>query len=43
MFFIRLLAEGGPNTELAWILLIVFGFLFLMVVVGWVTSQRKRG
>ncbi len=41
LFFIRWLAEEGPNTELAWILWAEFGFLFLMVIVGWLVSRRK--
>jgi LPXTG-motif cell wall-anchored protein len=41
MLFLRLLAEEGPNTELAWILWIGLGFFFLMVAVGWLVSRRK--
>jgi len=37
-----LLAQEGPNTSLSWLLLVSFGFFFLMVVVGWLVS-RNRG
>jgi hypothetical protein len=43
LLFIRLLSEEGPNPELAWMLYVAFGFLFLMVLVGWLTSRRKKG
>ena len=36
-----LLQEGGPNTSLTWLLLVVLAFFFLMVVVGWLTSKNK--
>ena len=42
MFAIRFLSEAGSNTELGWLLWVVFGFFFLMVVVGWWASQQKR-
>lgn len=42
MFAIRFPSEAGPNTELVWMLWIMFGFFFLMVVVGWWVSQQKR-
>lgn len=44
MFAMRLLSEGGegPNTSLLGLLLGVFGFFLLMVIVGWLTSNRKQ-
>ncbi|MFN8412382.1 MAG: DUF4332 domain-containing protein [Anaerolineales bacterium] len=44
MSMLRLLSEGGevPNTELVWLLMIVFGFFLLVVVVGWWVSSRKQ-
>ena len=41
MFLIRMAEEGGPNTELAWLLYLALGFFFLMVIVGWLTSRRN--
>lgn len=41
MLAMKLLEEGGPNTELSWLLLIFLGFFFLMVVVGWWVSSRN--
>lgn len=41
MYAIQLLAEEGPNTELTWLLLVALGFFALMIVVGWLTSNRK--
>lgn len=41
MFLIRLAEEGGPNTELAWLLWVALGFFFLMVIIGWLTSRRN--
>jgi len=41
MFLIHFAEETGPNTELAWLLFIALGFFFLMVIVGWLTSNRK--
>jgi nucleotidyltransferase/DNA polymerase involved in DNA repair len=41
VYAIHLLAEEGPNTELAWLLYVTLGFFFLMVVIGWWTSRRK--
>jgi predicted flap endonuclease-1-like 5' DNA nuclease len=35
------LQEGNPNTSLSWLLWVAFGFFFLMVVVGWLTSRNK--
>ncbi len=36
-----LLAGEGPNTELAGLLWLVFGFLALIAVVGWLTSREE--
>ena len=41
MFLIRIAEEGGPNTELAWLLYLALGFFFLMVIIGWLTSRRN--
>lgn len=41
MLFIKLLSEGGPNAELAWLLWIVLGIFALAIVVGWVASLNK--
>jgi len=41
MYLIQLISEEGPNTELSWLVYIVFGFFFLMVIVGWLTSRRN--
>jgi len=41
MYAIHFLSEGGPNTELSWLLFIVLGFFLLMVIVGWLTSHRN--
>ena len=43
MLAMKLLEEAGPNTELTWLLLLVLGFFFLMVIVGWWVSGRKGG
>lgn len=43
MFLIPLISEAGPDTSLAWILLIGLGFFFLMVVIGWWASGRRAG
>jgi len=36
-----LLQEGGPDTSMTWLILIVLVFFFLMVVVGWYVSRNK--
>ena len=41
MLAIRLLAEGGPDTRLAWLLWVALGFFFAMVVIGWLVSRSK--
>jgi len=41
MFLFHLVAQEGPNTELAWILWIGLGFFFLMIVVGWLSRARE--
>jgi hypothetical protein len=42
MYAIRFLAEEGPNTELSWLLLVGLGFFILMIIVGWLTSNRSK-
>lgn len=42
MLAMKLLEEAGPNTELSWLLFVVLGFFFLMVIVGWWVSTRKE-
>ncbi len=44
MYALRLLSEGGegPNTSLQGLLLIGIAFFFLMIIVGWLTSNRKQ-
>ena len=41
MLAIRFLAEGGPDTRLAWLLWVALGFFFVMVVIGWLVSRNK--
>lgn len=41
MYVIRFLAEEGPNTELSWLLFITLAFFLLMIIVGWLTSNRS--
>ena len=41
MLLIRFAEEGGPNTELAWLLYLALGFFFLMVIIWWLTSRRN--
>ena len=40
MLAMKLLDEAGPNTEMSWLLYVVLGFFFLMVIVGWWASRR---
>jgi hypothetical protein len=42
MFAFVMLAEEGPNTELAWLLWVALAFFFLMVVIGWLVSRRQK-
>lgn len=44
MLALRLLSEGGegPNTELVWLLMILFGLFGLAVLVGWWAGSRKQ-
>jgi len=44
MFAMRLLSEGGeiPNTSLQGVLFGLLGFFLLMVIVGWLTSNRNQ-
>jgi hypothetical protein len=42
MLFMKLLSEEGPNTELGWLLYVVFGFFFLMVIIGWLVSRNQK-
>ncbi|MBI4761442.1 MAG: DUF4332 domain-containing protein [Chloroflexota bacterium] len=41
MYVINILAEEGPNTELAWLLYLALGFFLLIIIVGWLTSRRS--
>lgn len=41
MYAIRFLAEEGPNTELSWLLFIALAFFLLIIIVGWLTSNRS--
>ena len=43
MFLLALLSEEGPNTSMVGLLYILLVFLFLMVVVGWLVSQKEQG
>lgn len=42
MFFMQFLSEAGPNTELAYLFWWALGFFFLMVIVGWLVSRRRK-
>ena len=42
MLALNFLAEAGPDGSLLWLLLWVFGFFFLIIVVGWVVSGNKE-
>lgn len=42
MYFMKLLEEAGPNTELAGVLYLLLGFFFLVIVVGWLTSRGNQ-
>ncbi len=39
MLAIRFLSEGGPDASLAWLLWIVLGVFFAIVVIGWLVSK----
>lgn len=41
MLAMKLLEEAGTNTELSWLLYVLLGFFFLMVLVGWWVSGRQ--
>lgn len=41
MLAMKLLEEAGPNIEMSWLLFVVLGFFFLMVIVGWWVSSRE--
>lgn len=41
MYALMLLEEAGPDTELGWMLAVLLGFFLLMVIVGWLVSNRK--
>ena len=41
MYASMLLEEAGPDTGLGWMLAILLGFFLLMVIVGWLVSNRK--
>jgi len=40
---LSLFLQEGPDTSLSWLLWIVLGFFFLMVVVGWLVSRNRGG
>lgn len=40
--FASFLAAEGPNTELLWLLYAGLAFFFLVIVIGWLSSLRKR-
>lgn len=44
MLALRLLSEGGegPDTSLTILLFVGIAFFFLMIVVGWLSSNRKQ-
>jgi len=42
MLFMKLLSEGGVNTELVWLLWLVLGIFALIVVIGWLSSLNKK-
>jgi hypothetical protein len=44
MFVVQLLSEGGegPNTELLWVFYLLVAFLLLAIIVGWISSPRKK-
>ncbi len=41
MYAVVLLEEAGPNPELGWWLAVFVAFFVLMVIVGWLTKDRK--
>ncbi len=41
MLELRFFSEAGPDGGLLWLLWWVFGFFFLMVVVGWLASRNN--
>lgn len=42
MLFMKLMSEGGVNTELVWLLWVVLGSFALIVVIGWLASLNKK-
>ncbi len=42
MLFMKLLSGEGPNTDLAYLLWWMLGFFFLMVVIGWLVSRKRK-
>jgi hypothetical protein len=42
MFALMLLSEGVPNTSLVWLLYVTLAFMFLMIIVGWLTSRKEQ-
>lgn len=43
MWAIGLLKEVEGGGGLNWLLWVAFGFFALMVLVGWLSSRRKKG
>ena len=41
MFALAFLSEG-PNTSLVWVLETELAFFFLIMIVGWLASLKKR-
>jgi len=41
MYWMKLISEEGPNTDLLWLLFVALGFFFLIVIVGWLTSRQN--
>lgn len=42
MLFMKLMSEGGVNTELVWLLWTVLGIFALIVVIGWLASLNQK-
>jgi hypothetical protein len=44
MLMLQLLYEGGegPNTELSWLLYVGAALFIMVIIVGWLTKNRKQ-
>lgn len=40
--YIIAFVRGGPNTSLSWVLFVTLAFMFLMIVVGWLTNRKEQ-